>query len=51
MALLDAEGTQLVIEMVIASAAGIIGLWFLKKRTKDRAAAKESTDKQQPPPS
>jgi hypothetical protein len=34
MAILDSEGMQLVIEMAVASVAGIVGLWFLKRRTK-----------------
>jgi hypothetical protein len=47
---MDSEGMQLVIEMVVASAAGMIGLWYLKKRTKDRQAAKKSTNDQSSPP-
>ncbi|AIF85037.1 hypothetical protein NTE_03002 [Candidatus Nitrososphaera evergladensis SR1] len=63
MALLDSEGMQLVIEMAIASAAGMIGLWYLKKRTKDRSssplpppssssssAAQKNTDDDKKPP-
>ncbi|MEO9363153.1 MAG: hypothetical protein ABI348_04555 [Nitrososphaera sp.] len=53
MALWDSEGMQLIIEMVVASVAGIVGLWFLKKRTKDKESAPKEggTDQQQPPPS
>lgn len=49
MSILDSEGVQLAIEMLVASVAGIIGLWFLKKRTKDREAAKGSADQPSPP--
>ncbi|HEX6560966.1 MAG TPA: hypothetical protein VF016_02950 [Nitrososphaera sp.] len=53
MALWDSEGGQLIIEMVVASVAALLGLWYLKKRTKDKesAAKKSDTDQQQPPSS
>ncbi|HVX01549.1 MAG TPA: hypothetical protein VHA09_00185 [Nitrososphaera sp.] len=56
MALWDSEGGQLIIEMVIGSAGALVGLWYLKKRTKDREAAKGSADQSSsssssPPPS
>jgi hypothetical protein len=48
MALWDSEGMELLIEMVVASVAGLIGLWFLKKRSNRSTASRGSPDK---PPS
>lgn len=40
MVFLDSEGIQLMIEMVVSGVIGVIGVWYLNKRTKKREAEK-----------
>jgi hypothetical protein len=42
MAGLGEEGFQLLIETLVAGIAGVIGVWYLKRRT-DRRMAKDSS--------
>ena len=40
MAFLDSEGAQLVIEMAVVGVIGIVGVWYLNRRTRRREAEK-----------
>jgi hypothetical protein len=44
MAGLGEEGFQLLVETAVAGIIGVIGVWYLKRRT-DRRLAKESSQK------
>ena len=40
MVFLDSEGMQLMIEMIVSGVIGVIGVWYLNKRTNKREAGK-----------
>ncbi|MEO9295294.1 MAG: hypothetical protein ABI347_06815 [Nitrososphaera sp.] len=40
MAFLDSEGVQLVIEMAVVGVIGVIGVWYLNRRTRKRESEK-----------
>lgn len=42
MALLDSEGFQLVVEMAVVGFIGIVGVWYLNRRTRQKESEKKS---------